>query len=174
MSKDAVPADNTPATYKNPIDDLAHVLPAGLTNEESEFIYNAEILGMPARVAAKRAGLPSAKIVAPHIVQSRDIVRRAVRSTLNISKQDIVNGYQEAVWMAKQQGDALTMMIGWEKTAKILGLEQPTRVDINIHASVEVLQRNARDLSDNELIESLGAGNVIDAEFYEVKPNGEA
>lgn len=171
MSKDAMPAseDAPLQPFKNPVEDILHVLPPGLTGEEVEFIYNAEILGMPARTAAARAKMLQSKIIAPHMVQARDLVRRAVQNTMVITRMDIVNGYQEAIHMAKLQGDALTTMIGWEKTAKILGLEQPTRIDVNINASMEVLQKNVRDLSDAELMAQLGVENIVDAEFYEVK-----
>lgn len=176
MSKDAMPAsdDQTLQPYKNPIDDIINVLPSGLLPEEIEFIYNVEILGLPARTAAARAKVAQSKIIAPHIVQARDLVRRAIQNTAVITRLDVVNGYQEAVHMARIQGDPLTMMIGWEKTAKILGLEQPTKIDINLTASMEVLQKNVRDLTDAELAQSLGASNIIDADFYEVKPDGEA
>lgn len=170
MSKDAMPAaaDQPPAPYKNPVDDIISVLPAGLTPEEIDFIYNVEILDMPARAAAARAGVSKAKIVAPHIVQSRELVRRAFQQTLVITRADIVQGYQEAIHMAKIQGDALTTMIGWEKTAKILGLEQPTKIDVNLTASMDVLQKNVKGLTDAELMAQLGAGAIIDAEFYPV------
>lgn len=179
MSKDAMPASDDPQDhslepYRNPVEDILHVLPAGFTSEEIEFIYNTEILGLPARVAAKRANVPMSRIIAQHIVQARDQVRRAFQQTMVITRADIVHGYQEAIHMAKLQGDALTTIIGWEKTAKILGLEQPTKIDVNITASVEALQKNVKSMSDDDLMKTLGAGSIIDAEFYEVgKPNGE-
>lgn len=175
MSKDAMPAsdEQLPEPFKNPVEDILSHLPTGLTAEEVDFIYNVEILGLPARTAAARAKVAQSKIIAPHIVQARDMVRRAISATMVITRMDVVAGYQEAIGMAKIQADPLTMMIGWEKTAKILGLEQPTKIDINLTASMEVLQKNVRDLSDADLIAQLsGADAIIDAEFYEIPEGG--
>lgn len=178
MSKDAMPAGDDPQDQvpapSNPVEDIMHVLPPGFSQEEVEFIYNTEILGLPARVAAKRANMVLSKIIAPHIVQARDTVRRAFQQTMVITRADIVHGYQEAIHMAKLQGDALTAIVGWEKTAKILGLEQPTKLDINITSSVEVLQKSVKAMSDEDLMKQLNAADIIDAEFYEVgKANGQ-
>ncbi len=176
MSKDAMQAGDDPQDQlpepRNPIEDIMHVLPPGFSQEETEFVYNTEILGLPARVAARRANMAVSKIIAPHMVQARDTVRRAFQQTMVITRADIVNGYQEAIHMAKIQGDALTTMIGWEKTAKILGLEQPTKIDVNLSVSMDVLQKNVKNLTDAELMAQLGAGAIIDAEFYPVDENG--
>ena len=43
--------------------DLTHVLPTGLTSEEVNFVYNVEVLGLPARKAATMAGMPISRQV---------------------------------------------------------------------------------------------------------------
>lgn len=152
--------------------DFSKLMPVGLTEDEVNFVYNVEILGLPVRKAAAMAGMPLGKSVAPHIVQSREIAKRALRGALQITREDVVHGYMEAVEMAKLLADPLTMIVGWEKTAKLLGLEAPQRVDINLTASIEVAQSRIKTMSDSELAQSLGANNIIDADFYEV-PGGE-
>lgn len=161
-------------TDQLPATDFARMMPPGLTEDEVNFVYNTEILGLPVRKAASMAGMPVGRSVAPHIVQSREIAKRALRGVLQITREDVVHGYMEAVDMAKQLADPLTMIVGWEKTAKLLGLEQPQRVDININASVEVAQTRVKTMSDAELVDALGASKVIDADFYEVGSGDEA
>ena len=70
--------------------------------------------------------------------------------------------------LAKLMGDPTAMIIGWKETAKITGLDAPQRIDINLQASIEVQQQAIRGLSTNELLKRLGAGDIIDAEFYDV------
>jgi len=147
--------------------DASDIVPIGLTSEEANFVYNVEVLNLPARTAAKMAGMPPTKVVAPHIVQARELARRALQGHLAITKEDVVHGYKDAVDMARVLAEPLTMLVGWEKIAKILGYDQPQRVDININASVEVQKNVVKSMSDEELVRQLGAGNVIDAEFYE-------
>lgn len=147
--------------------DVSDIIPAGLTSEEANFIYNVEVLTLPPRTAAKMAGMSPAKIVAPHVIQARELARKALQGQLAITKEDVVYGYKDAIDMARVLAEPLTMLVGWEKIAKILGYDQPQRVDININASVEVQQNIIRGMSDDDLIRQLGAGSVIDAEFYE-------
>ena len=147
--------------------EIAELLPAGLNDEEANFVYNAEVLGMPMRAAAKMAGMPVSRAVKPHIVQARELVKRELRGNLGFTREDIVAGYQDAIGMAKMIADPVAMIAGWKETAKILGLDAPQRIDINLQASIEVQQAQIRTLSTEDLLKRLGAGDIIDAEFYE-------
>ena len=149
--------------------DLTAILPAGLTADEVNFVYNVEILGLPVRKAASMADMSIAKIAAAHIIQARELTKRELRGALALTKEDVVWGYREATEMARQQGDPLTTMIGWEKIAKILGFDQPVKIDINVSASLEVQQKLVKEMTDEELVKMLGADNIIDGEFYETK-----
>lgn len=139
-----------------------------LDESEANFVYNVEVLGLPVRKAANLAGMNPTKVSAPHIAQARELLKREMRGAMAITKEDVVHGYQEAIHMAKCLADPLTMIVGWEKTAKILGYDQPQKIDVNITASVEVQQKLVKSMSDAELIKSLGAGAIIDAEFVEI------
>ncbi len=142
------------------------IIPQGLTADEANFVYNTEVLNLPARTAARMAGMAPSKIVAPHLIQAREQAKKALQGHLAITKEDIVHGYKDAIDMARILAEPLTMITGWEKIAKILGHDQPQRVDININASIEVQKNVIKALSDEELVRQLGADNVIDAEFY--------
>lgn len=148
--------------------DLAEILPPGLTPEEANFVYNVEVLGLPARKAAQLAGMPFTRAIKGHIIQARELVKRELRANMVITREDVVAGYQDAVGLAKLMGDPTAMIMGWEKTAKILGLDAPQRIDINLQASIEVQQQTIKSLSTPELLKRLGAGDIIDAEFYDV------
>ena len=140
-----------------------------LTDDEANFVYNVEVLGLPAKKAAQLAGMRATKIPAPHIQQARELLKRELRGALQITREDVAHGYQEAIHMARIQSDALTMIIGWEKTAKLLGLDAPARVDVNVRTSMDVAKELVRGMTDAELIQQLGAEAVIDGEFYEAK-----
>ncbi len=147
---------------------LAGLLPPGLTNEEAEFIYSVEVLGLPVRKAASLAGLPASNICRPHIMQARELTKRELRGALQLTKEDVSWGMQEAIKRAQILGEPMTEIVGWEKLAKLHGFDAPQKIDINITASVAVLQANVRSMSDAELAKALGASSVIDGDFYEV------
>ena len=147
---------------------LAGMMPAGLTDEEANFVYNVEVLGLPVRKAASMAGMPIGNVTKPHIAQARETTKRNIRGNMQLTKEDISYGIQDAIGRAKILGDPMTEIIGWEKLAKLHGFDAPTKIDVNLTASVEVLQGHVRSMSDAELVKQLGAGSIIDGEFYEV------
>lgn len=159
--------DNLPAQQDS--SDLTHVLPTGLTSEEVNFVYNAEVLGLPVRKAATMAGMPHGRIVAPHIIQARETVKREIRGALAVTREDIVFGMQEAIGRAIAFGEPLTEITGWKEIAKVLGLAEPKKVEVNVSSTLEALQVNVRGMTDQELLKHLGASDIIDADFYEVR-----
>lgn len=148
--------------------DLVNVLPQHLTQDEVEFVYNVEVLGLPAKKAATMAGMSPAKIMAPHVMQARDNVKREMRGRMKITKEDVVHGYLDAIDRAKVLGEPATEIMGWKHVEKILGYDAPQKIDINISASIDVMQRQVRGMDDATLAKMIGAENVIDADFYEV------
>lgn len=157
----AAPALDAPAT---PVLNAS----AHLTNEEAQFIYNIEILGLPAKKAADMAGMSYGKMSAPHIIQARELAKREMRGTMQITKEDVVFGVHDAIGRAKIIAEPATEIRGWEVISKLLGYDAPQKVDINIRESIHVAQQHVKSLPDHELIKMLGAGNVIDCDFYVV------
>jgi hypothetical protein len=97
-------------------------------------------------------------------------LKKQVRGDTLITKEDIVYNMTEAIHRAKLFGEPMTEIVGWEKVAKLLGHDQPQKVDINIKTTIEILQKQARGMSLEELMQHVpGSGEVIDAEFYEAK-----
>lgn len=139
-----------------------------LSDDEANFVYNVEILQLPTRKAAELAGMPAYKIYDDHIKSLRELVRAELNSQVNISREDVVRGMSEAVNRARLLGEPMTEIIGWEKIAKLLGYDAPQKIEITSHSTMEVIQNNLRGLSDAELTKFLGAGNVIDVDFYEI------
>lgn len=143
-------------------------LPPGLEQAEAEFVYNVEILGLPLKKAVQLAGIPYGRVHQPHVVQARELVRQELRGNLNVTKADATFGLKEAIGRAQIMAEPMTEIAGWDRLIKLHGLDVPQRIDININASVQVAQSQVRAMSDADLVKSLGASGVIDAEFYEV------
>lgn len=149
-----------------PTTDLTTALPPGLTQAEMEFVWNLEGLGLPPRKAASLAGVPYGALAYPHIVQARETLKRALRASMGITKDDVVFGIRDAIGRAQLLGEPGTEILGWEKIAKLLGYESPKQIDVNITASVEVLKTHVRRMDDNELARLVGSHDIIDADFY--------
>ena len=141
----------------------------GLTAEEAQFVYLLEVLGMPVAKAAKMAGLPPTMVSKPHLQQARELLKREVRGTCQVTKEDVTNIYRDAIDMARTLADPLTMISGGTALAKLHGLDAPQKVDINVSASIDVLKVHVRQLPDAELARLAGSTDVIDADFYPVR-----
>lgn len=139
----------------------------GLTDNETEFVYNVEVLMLPVRVAASKAGLSMAVAVRPHIMEARRTVRDAMRASLEITRDDVIHGMREAVDRARLLGEPMTEITGWEKIAKLLGFEPAKRVDVNLNASIDATVSHVRRMSDADLVKLAGATDIIDGEFYD-------
>jgi hypothetical protein len=142
-------------------------LPPGLTPEESDFVYHVEVLGLPPKKAAQLTKY-TGSVVAPHIMQARELVKTQLRGSMVVTREDATAGLRDAIDRAKLMGEPMTEIAGWDRLIKLHGLDQPQKVDVNIHSTVEVLTKHVRTLSDEELVKALGAGAVIDGDFYEV------
>lgn len=143
-------------------------IPNGLTGPEAEYVYNMEVLGLPNAKAAKMAGLDLGQTYKPHLHQARELLKRELRGHMQITKEDVVFGMREAIGRAQIISEPMTEIIGWEKIGKLLGYDAPTKVDVNLTASIEVLQAHVRGMDDATLVKLMGAGGVIDGDFYEV------
>lgn len=137
-----------------------------LTNEEAQFVYNVEVLGLPTKKAADLAGLSYKVALQPHIVQAREATKREIRGNVALTKEDVVFGVQDAIGRAKILAEPATEIRGWEVISKMLGFDAPARIDINMRESITVVQQQMRSTPTDELVKMLGAGNVIDADFY--------
>lgn len=146
---------------------------SALSAEEAQFVYGAEVLGLPVKAAARMAGLPLGMVSKPHLQQARELLKREVRGAMNITKEDVVFGYRDAIDRARIINEPATEIAGWREISKLLGYDTPQKIDINITQSIEVLKEHARGLDDAELARIVGARDIIDTDFYELPgPSG--
>jgi hypothetical protein len=99
-------------------------------------------------------------------MQARELVRRELRGNVAITKEDVVLGIKDAIGRAVIIAEPATEIRGWEVISKLLGYDSPAKVDVNIRESITVVQQQVRALPDAKLVEMLGAGAVLDGDFY--------
>lgn len=142
---------------------------SALTQEEAEFVYNCEVLGLPVRKAASLAGLAMGNVGKPHLLQAREVLKKELQASLKITKEDLIQINMDAIGMARQMSDPETMIKGVAQVSKMMGFDAPTQINHNVAATVDVLRDHVRNMTDEEIARELGdAHQVIDADFYEV------
>ena len=137
---------------------LARVEDTMLTDQELKLVDAIATLGMSQRVAAQFAGYASqgavtAALNRPLVVQAIADTRAANAEVLNITREKMHMGLNEAVEMARMLGDPASMIRGWRERGLIAGFydESP-----DARRGVTDLQKKAMDrvkeLSDEDLI----------------------
>lgn len=142
---------------------------SALTAEEQTFVYYVEIVGLPVRKSADMAKMPIGRAMAPHIQQARKLARDELRGATAISKDDVVHGIRDAIDRARVISEPAVEIMGWEKIAKLLGYDSPATINVNIHASIDALRSQVGRMSDEELVRAVGAGAILDGDFYRVQ-----
>jgi|GEM_PF-3084348 len=141
-----------------------------LTAAEEEFVHNVEVLGLPMRRAAELAGFPLQRVREPHIIQAREVRRQESLRRLTITKEDSARGILDAIDRARIIAEPATEIAGWKEINNMYGHNQAVKIDVQLNATVEVLQKQIKGISTSDLVKSLEAGNVIDGDFYQISP----
>lgn len=87
---------------------------------------------------------------------------------LGLTREQVLQGMMDAIDQAKLLSDPLTQIAGWREVAKICGFYAPEVKKVELSGSGKQVIDRLRSLSDEELLQ-IAEGDVIDAEFEEVK-----
>lgn len=83
-----------------------------------------------------------------------------------MTRQKVIDGFVEAIDMARIKADPLTMVSGWREIGKMCGFYEPTKTKLEISVRGKVMLEKMSALSDEELLqlahEHEGEFEVID------------
>lgn len=135
-----------------------------LTEQQAAFV-DAKMLGKDNIDAARAAGYKN-PIASGERVEKTAVVRQALSaardelsSASQITRADVIDGFMEAINMAKLAADPASMIKGWSETAKVLGLYAPEVKKLEISGSQKRLQSKYESMTDAELFDII-AGRV--------------
>lgn len=150
----------------------------GLDEDEQQLLYNVEVLRLPVKRAAEVAGLTPANGYAmmqrPHVIMARERLHNALRTRVEITREDVITGLKEAIDQAVILADPTAQIAGWREIAKLLGYDKTPNVNIHIQGTLEQVRNQFRELPLDRLLAESGMGEVIDADFLQVKPDEQA
>lgn len=154
--------------------EVASAIVPALSEQEQQFVYNIEVLGLSVKRAAELAGIsdPYGASNRREIADARARLRAEVQKRAEITKEDVVHGIKDAIDQAKVLSDPTAQIIGWREIAKMLGYDAPREVKITISADIRGMRKQIAQLDDAALVQMLDATDVIDADFYEVRGDG--
>ena len=151
----------TPTTVERPKSIL-------LTEMQATYVDNL-LVGKDPKEAASAAGYAHPTIHQNMPLKS-DAVRQALaeaRSELSsaaqITRADVIDGFMEAINIARLSADPTAMIKGWSETAKVLGLYAPEIKKIEMTSNQRRLQNKYEAMTDEELVRIIeGTATVVD------------
>lgn len=90
--------------------------------------------------------------VMPKIRNLYDIEKAKYIEAAQVTREDVINGFKEAIADAKLMSEPATMIAGWREIGKLCGFYEPKRVDLNINMNGNVVLERMNKMSDAELL----------------------
>lgn len=145
-----------------------------LSEMQRQFVINVAEHGMNQTAAARAAGMPHPGVQGNQLMKQPKIqaaiaaTREAYAKASGMTRQKIIDGFIEAIDLARIKADPLTMVAGWREVGKMCGFYEPSKSKIEISVNGKVMLEKLSSMSDAELLqlthEHAGEFEVIDEE----------
>lgn len=138
----------------------------GLTEQERRFV-DAFCSGMNQTQAARAAGYsePTSGGVRlmkrPAVLAAIERERAALAEQARVKREDVIEGFKEAIDMARTLQDPVAMIAGWREVGRVLGHYEPEKKKVEISINGQVALQQLEALPDAELAKLI-EGEVID------------
>lgn len=105
------------------------------------------------------------------IIMARPVVALAIQAAREeyvkasrIERQSVINGFLEAIELARDKGDPMVMVNGWKEIGKMLGHYEPSQVKVVTEHRGEVTVRQLQTMTNEQLLQ------FIEGEAKDVTP----
>lgn len=138
-----------------------------LTARQSAFVQRYALSGNAAE-AARLAGYSAdtSRQIGSRLLSNVDVKaalqarRQAFQAELEVTRQDVVNGLQEAIVIARSQLNPGAMVQGCVQLAKLLGFYEPEVIQLGFSPENASLKAKFSAMSDDELM-AIAAGRHL-------------
>jgi phage terminase small subunit len=148
-----------------------------ITEQQRTFVKH-RVLGMSIVASARLAGYADPETngyrleKTPKLVKLMASERVKYEAAADITRREVIEGIKEGIEIGKAMQEGAVVINGWEKVAKICGLNAPERKEINVNLSGKAQIEHLRTLTDEQLLE-LANAEVLEGEFEEVEDDDE-
>lgn len=139
-----------------------------LTTMQAAFV-DATLLGKDPERAAAIAGYANPDASVGKIIKSESVqvalrqARDELSSAAQISRVDVLDGFMEAINLARLSADPQAMIKGWTEVGKMLGYYAPEVKKLEITDNQKRLQSKFEAMSDEDLMKVIeGEASVVD------------
>ena len=143
-----------------------------LTEKQRMFVHHLVHDKLNQTAAARQAGFRHPRTVACALMKSPKVLAAIAEERLGyakasgMTKQKVVEGFSEAIDLARIKADPIAMIAGWREIGKMCGFYEATKAKIEVSVQGQVLIQRLNTMSDEELL-ALAEGDptVLEGEF---------
>ena len=124
------------------------------------------VMGMTHKEASEYSGLApgtiSQLLAKPEIKEYVARIQRQEEKKFKITREQVLEGFMEAIRDAKLLSEPATQIRGWEQIAKMEGFYAPERREVDLPEDTKEMIRSLQDLDTATLAKIAGQDNLID------------
>jgi len=146
-----------------------------LTEKQKAFVEQVVLKGQKQTMAARLVGYTHPEVEGTRLMQN-PIVQDAIRylhrrheKASDMTRKQVMDGFKEAIDMAKLQSEPGVMVAGWREVARMCGYYAPEKKVIDVNYTAKRVVDKLETLSDAELQELIEEDTeAIEGEFTEI------
>jgi len=149
--------------------------------EKQRLFVDCIVQGQTQTTAARSAGFKSPKVEGarllsePRIQQAVQHLYRKHEKAVDMSRSRVMEGFLDAIEMAKVQGDPDTLVKGWREIGRMCGYYAPEKHQIDVNITAKRAVDKLETLSDTELLQMIEEdSDIIEGEATEVLEEADA
>ena len=146
-----------------------------LTEMQRMFVHHLVHDKLNQTAAARQAGFHHPRTLACALMKSPKIIAAIAEERLEyakasgMTKQKVIEGFSEAIDLARIKADPIAMIAGWREIGKMCGFYEATKTKIEVSMQGQVLIQRLNTMSDEELLAlAEGDPSVLEGEFHVV------
>jgi phage terminase small subunit len=143
-----------------------------LTEMQRKFVTHLVDDKMNHTAAARMAGFSQPHTAANYMLQSPSVKRAITDARLEYArvsgqtKQKVIDGFAEAIDMARIKADPIAMIAGWREIGKMCGFYEPVKTKVEVSVSGQVMLSRLNSMTDQELLALVdGSIEALEGEF---------
>ena len=143
-----------------------------LTEMQRMFVHHLVHNKLNQTAAARQAGFNQPGTAANALMKNPKVLaaiaeeRAEYARASGMTKQKVVEGFSEAIDLARIKADPIAMIAGWREIGKMCGFYEATKTKIEVSVQGQVLIQRLNSMSDEELLAlAEGDPSVLEGEF---------
>lgn len=146
-----------------------------LTEMQRVFVMGLVHHKLNLSAAARNAGFrqPASSATAlmknPKVIKAIAIEREEYAKASGMTKQKVIEGFAEAIDLARIKADPIAMIAGWREVGKMCGFYEPQKAEVRISVQGQVLLQQLNNMTDEQLLQMAEDDpSILEGEFLDI------